>query len=689
MKIESEKNSHKKVKAKSRKEKKEMKKYDVKDFSLEEKLSFLSGKNTWQLETAGGKLPCVWLSDGPNGLRKVEKQGDKEVTVKATAMPNLSVLANTWNRELAYLDGQTIADDCVEHDVDVLLAPGVNIKRTPLCGRNFEYFSEDPYLAGELAKSYIDGVQDKHVGVSVKHFCANNREYDRLHQTSEVDERALHEIYLSAFERAMDAKPWTVMCSYNPVNGIYASENKWLLKDILRGELGFDGLIMSDWGAVAHSGRAVKATLDLRMPGWGEIPEELKKSAESGFVSKEEIDYCAQNVLDLIAKKEDADAKKKVEFTVEKRHENAVEIAKEGIVLLKNEDNVLPLQKGESVALSGRQMNHPPFGGGGSANVQTNFVFPCITDLLKEKLGEGVYDAGGFATWSSVEIWNIKRAYQRAYETDKVVLFVAPPIECEGGDKDRIRLPQPEEEIIRNFAKYNENVIVCLYAGGAVDMSAWIDCVKGVVLVGFAGEGVSEALVSVLTGETNPSGKLAETFPLCLEDSYCGEERGNGMVEWYDDGIFVGYRHYDRFGLDVLFPFGHGLSYSQFEYSDLKIEKKGDTDFEVSYNVTNRSDRDGKEISQVYVKDVFCTVSRAERELKGFSKDLIRAGETKRVKVDLHFRSFAFYSMPLRKWHVENGWFEILIGASERDIRLKGKVKIELPEETQFSTRDL
>ena len=663
-----------------------MKKVELSQLTLQEKVSLLTGRDDWHTHTANGKLPKLWLSDGPSGLRKVEGME----TRASTAMPSLSVLANSWNLEAAYLEGRTIADDCVEQNVDILLAPGVNIKRTPLCGRNFEYLSEDPFLAGMMGKAYIEGVQDKHIGTSLKHFCLNNREYERNYQTSEVDERAFREIYLTPFEIALQAMPWTVMCSYNPVNGVYSSENKWLLSEVLRGDLGYDGVIVSDWGAVHSSWRAVKATLDLCMPGCEQTPPEFAVALKDGRLTEAEVNFCAKHIVDLANKKLDADEKKKVEYTKEERHQNAVKIAKESIVLLKNEDGVLPLKK-ESVTLCGNGSRIPPLSGGGSAESKTDHVQKTMKELLEERLGVGqVFDEMSISGGDTdVFFFGTKLAYQRAYQTDKVVLFVNTRKSSEGRDKSDIRLSQATEEFIRNVAKYNENVVVCLYSGNAVDVSEWIDYVKGVIFVGYAGEGVNEALCDLLTGETSPSGKLAETFPICLEDTYCGEARGNGMVERYDDGIFVGYRYYDQYGIDVQFPFGFGLSYAKFEYSNLKIEKKGETDYEVSYDITNVSDVDGKEVSQVYVKDVFCMVSRPEKELKGFSKDLIKAGEAKRVKVNLNFRSFAYYSLPLKKWHVENGWFEILVGGSSRDLPLKGRIKIELSDETQMSTKDI
>ena len=653
-------------------------KYQLIDFTLEEKMKLLTGKNSWQLYTANGKVRDVFLSDGPHGLRM--RDTETNATKKATAMPNLVVVANTWDKELAYLDGATIADDCIEKGADVLLAPGVNIKRTPLCGRNFEYFSEDPYLAGILAKSYIEGVQSKGVGTSLKHFCANNREYDRFFQSSEVDERTLREIYLPAFEIAVQAKPWTVMCSYNPINGVWASENKWLLKDILRDEFGFDGLIVSDWSAVHNRSKALKATLDLEMPYREQAYEELKRDYANGFITEAEIDERVVKVLELI-KKTDND-KKIVTTTKDERHQTAVKIAREGCVLLKNDDGILPL-KGGNILVNGCIDN---LGGGGSAFVQTDYAPRPFKEVLAEKLGErATVNASDMLIIPNREIFNSRSAYQDAYQKDAVVLCVSTSanIESEGFDRTTLRLTAPQEDLILNTAKVNKNVIVVIFAGSAIDVSPWIDKVKAVVFAGFNGEGGQEAVADILSGKTCPSGKLSETFPLCLADTPTGEERGDGFVDLYKEGVFVGYRWYDAMKKDVAFPFGHGLSYAQFEYSDLEILKKSETDYEIAYTVTNTSNVDGKEISQVYVRDVFAMVSRPNKELKGFEKTLIKAGESKRVRIPLDYRSFAYYSIPLKKWYVENGDFEILVGASSRDIRLKGTIHVSLPNETQ------
>ena len=655
----------------------------LKTLTLDEKINLLTGKNLWELETANGKLPQLRVCDGPHGVNKIVDNKPQP----ATAMPNLMAIANSWDPELAYLDGETIGDECIQAQVDVLLAPGVNIKRTPLCGRNFEYFSEDPYLTGVLAKAFIEGVQSKGIGASLKHFALNNREYDRMWQSSEVDERTFHEIYLPAFEIAVEAKPWTVMCSYNPVNGVWASENEYLLKDVLRGELGFDGLIISDWESVHHSARALKATLDLRMPYRKDAYEELTQALQEGWITEEEIDVRVEKVLELLAKKTAADSHKKAVYTKEQRHENALKIAKECIVLLKNEENILPLSK-ETIAMTGSSCYRPPMGGGGSGYVTTEYEPRTLYEELNERMGENLCKIAYYYNRAdNSHNSHMSAIFEEARNAEKVVLCVSTNqiVEGESFDRTTIRLNETQENLIINTAKYNPNIIVVVYAGSAIDMSAWIDKVKAVVFAGFLGEGAQEAVADILTGKANPSGKLSETFPLCIEDTPTGLDVGNNFVEKYTEGVLVGYRYYDTKGKAVLFPFGHGLSYSSFAYSDLKVEAKTQTDYNVSFTVTNTSNVDGKEVAQVYVRDIFATVERPDKELKGFTKIHLKAGESKRVCIALNARSFAFWSQPRRAWYVENGAYEILVGSSSRDIRLMQEIKIDLPANKQSS----
>lgn len=656
---------------------------DINDLTLEEKLSLLCGKNDWLTETCGGKLPEIRVSDGPHGLRYISYAEDgSEVTAKATAMPALSAVANGWNKEAAFEDGGTIADDCVEHNVNVLLAPGVNIKKTPLCGRNFEYFSEDPYLAGTLAKEYIYGVQSRGVGACLKHFCANNVENGKSWQSSEVDERTLHEIYLKPFQIALEAKPWTLMCSYNPVNGVYASENKKLLTNVLRNEFGFEGLTISDWGAVHNSYKAVRAGLNLRMPHDNNNFEDLKTAYEKGYLSIQEINESVSRLLSLAKKV--SSTKKHVKTTKEERHLNAIKVAEEGIVLLKNEEGILPIKKGQKVAVGGAFAAMPAIGGGGSSTVKTSYEIPHLADAISSITNENVERSVGVNENAFVVA---KLAYSQASNADicVVVLGDGPSKISEGCDRNTLRLSLEQENFVIELSKYNKNIVVIIESGGAVDVSAFEPYCKAILFAGFLGEGVNEALANILTGKASPSGKLSETFPFALEDTYMGEDTGNGLVVNYGEGVFVGYRYYEQYGIPVRYPFGYGLSYAKFEYSDLEIKKTGETDFVVSYTIKNVSKVDAKEVSEVYVRDVIAMVSRPFKELKGYSKDLIKAGESKRIHVNLDFSSFAYYSASFDKWLLENGDFEIMVGSSSQDIRLKGKVTINLPEEEQPS----
>lgn len=675
--------------------------YDIKNLTIDEKINMLVGDGNWKINNAGGKLPRVFMADGPSGLRKKREpqlientmpSATDPGTVPATVMPSLSTVSYTWDPELAFLGGKTIADECVENDVDMLLAPGINIKRTPLCGRNFEYVSEDPYLAGIIGKAFIEGVQSKGVGTSLKHFYLNNREFDRLSQSSEVDERTMREIYTSAYEIALEAKPWSVMCAYNPINGILTSENGKILNTLLRKELGFDGVIVSDWGAVSSAPRAIKASLDLIMPHNAAHVEKLREAYAAGYITEEEIDERVTKLLEIIEKAENAEKDKRVEMTRLERHNNAVKIAREGLVLLKNENNVLPLKE-KNVFVLGEYSEKPPICGGGSALAQSDFVQRTLAEELNDRVGEDIsinVPKTSMLVGTTKFPTLIRRAtpiYTKAYENDAIIICVGNNalVESEMFDRETIRLSSAIENVIINTARFNKNVIVVLYTGSAVDMTPWIDKVSAVLLAGFSGEGVTEAVADIISGKVSPSGKLTETYPLSIEDTPTGLYTGNGFYERYTEGVLVGYRWYDTLKKDVLFPFGYGLSYASFEYSDLEIEKLSETDYNVSFNVTNTSEVDAKEVCQLYVSDIYAMVERPEKELKGFSKVALKAGETKRVTIKLDYKSFAYYSVALDKWHVENGPFEILVGASSRDIRLSAKIDVNLPFEEQFT----
>ena len=658
-------------------------KYDIKTLTLDEKIAMLTGMDYWHTSDANGKVDSIIMQDGPCGLRNSITEAG--IPVPSTVMPAPAGIASSWNPALAHLNGEVMGDDCCERDVDVLLAPGINIKRTPVCGRNFEYMSEDPLLAGVIAKAFIEGVQSRGVGTSLKHFCCNNRETNRIAQSSEVDERTLFEIYLAPFEKAVEAQPWTVMCSYNRINGVWASENRYLLNDVLRERFGFQGLIVSDWGATHNAWRAVKATVDLTMPHEPFFTSQLRDAYDRGIITEDEIDARVMKVLELVAK---AKAQpKQVIMTKQQRHDAALTIARECIVLLKNEDGILPLRGGK-IHVDGIFKNQAAIGGGGSAHVVTDREQKSLAAELSARLGdaaemvetEAAMDCRGFS-------FHIHKIYEAAYNADVTVLTVGTDktIESEMWDRTTLKLPPMVEDVILNTAEATKNLVVVLESGSAIDVSAWIDKVKALVYAPFIGEAAQEAIADVLTGVVNPSGKLAETFPLCLNDTYTGDFLGNGFWERYTDGVFVGYRYYDSAEMDVAFPFGYGLSYAAFAYSDLEITKKTDLDYEVSFTVSNTSEIAGKEICQLYVRDVFSYVSRPAKELKGFDKIDLAAGESRRVTIPLNKRSFAYYNPNTHDWFVENGDFEIMVGASSRDIRLIQKLRIALPEEEQFT----
>ena len=674
-------------------------KYSVKDFSTEEKLRLICGASWWTLETLGGKLAEVVMSDGPLGVRHQEfGEIDESLTAPSqmtaygprerytvndtTAMPSTAVVASTWNTELSRLAGETIADECVEKKRDIILAPGVNIKRTPLCGRNFEYYSEDPYLAGTMAKAFIEGAQAKGIGTCLKHFCANNSEYDRDHQSSEVDERTLREIYLPAFEIATGAKPWSVMCAYNQINGVYASENSYLLNDVLRGEFGFDGVVISDWYAVRQSARAAKAGLDIEMPYRKRAYGEVKAAYEAGYLTDEDLDTLARRILAFIEKKVEADKRKSVTYTKEERHANAVRIVEEGAVLLKNEGGILPLKDGK-IHVTGLGADRPPVGGGGSSKIEPEYKTRHLADELSERLGDAATvtrDRSPLFRYNGKMI-AANHALVAGYDADTVVFCIGndETVEFESGNRSSLDLPMGAEDMLVEMTKYNENIVVVVYAGSAVDMSRWIDKVGAVLFVGFGGEGAQEAVANLLVGKISPSGKLQETLPISLEDTPTGGYQGDGFVDRYDEGIFVGYRYYERFGVDVLYPFGHGLSYAEFEYSNLTTRKLGDFDFELSFTVKNTSAVTAKEVAEIYVRDVFAAVARPVKELRAFEKVELAPGEAKRITVRLGERDFAYYNTSLHRWYVEDGAFEILVGSSSQDIRLKTRVDIETP----------
>lgn len=656
----------------------------VSQMTLEEKAKMCSGSDFWHTQEAERLgVPAVMVTDGPCGLRKQAGESDHlglNDSVKAISYPTGSCVACSFDRDLIRESGEVLGEECQAENVAVLLGPAVNIKRSPLCGRNFEYFSEDPYLAGELSAAYIKGVQSKHIGTSLKHFAANSQEHRRMTSSSEVDERTLREIYLPAFEKSVkEAQPWTVMCSYNKVNGEFASENHRLLTEILRDEWGFEGAVVSDWGAVNDRVKGVPAGLDLEMPGPGTAnTQKLIEAVRNGTLAEKDLDTAVERVLKMVDNYL-AHRAPDTKFDYERDHEKARQMAAESLVLLKSENDILPLSKEKKVAFIGKFAELPRFQGGGSSHVNSYKV----TGALEAAEGLNITYAQGYSL-DSVEPDQalISEAVETAKAADCAVLFIGLPeaLESEGFDRKDMRLPACQEKLVEEVAKVQENTVVVVHCGGAIEMP-WIDSAKAVIYAYLGGEAVGSATVDILFGDVNPSGKLAETFPLRLEDNpsylyYFGE----GDRTEYREGVFVGYRYYDKKAMPVLFPFGHGLSYTQFAYSDLKLDKTEmkDTDtLHVSVKVKNTGGRAGKEIIQLYVRDDESTVIRPVQELKGFEKVTLAPGEEKTVEFTLEKRAFAYYNTELADWHVETGDFTILIGKSSRDIQLFGKVRVE------------
>lgn len=656
----------------------------VAQMTLEEKAAMCSGADFWHTEAVERLgIPASMVSDGPHGLRKQEQEGDHlgvNDSIKAVCFPAGCGTAASFNRELIAEMGETLGNECQAEGVSVILGPAVNIKRSPLCGRNFEYYSEDPLVASEMAGALIRGVQSKNVGTSIKHFLANNQETRRMSCDSRVDERTLHEIYLAAFEGAVKkAKPWTVMCSYNKINGTYAAQNHQYLTETLRDRWGFDGYVMSDWGAVNNRVEDLKAGLDLEMPGsFGVNDKMIVGAVLSGELEESVLDAAVEHILNIVFRYEENRDKTAV-FDRDKDHEMARRVAEETIVLLKN-NGLLPLSQKQEVAFIGKYAKTPRYQGGGSSHINSHKVTSALD------AASGVYDVAYAQGFDDVQDETDAQLLAEAVETAKnaeaAVIFAGLPdkFESEGYDRKHMSMPDCQNELIEQVAAVQPNTIVVLHNGSPVEMP-WIDKVAGVVEAYLGGQAVGGAVCDILFGKVNPSAKLPETFPLKLEDnpsylSYIGE---GDMVE-YREGIFVGYRYYDKKKMDVLFPFGYGLSYTTFDYADLTVDRDRikDTDtLRVSVDVTNTGSMAGKEVVQLYVADRESTVIRPVKELRDFAKVELAPGETKTVTFTLDKRAFAYYSVRIHDWHVETGEFDILIGRSSRDIVLSKTVTVE------------
>lgn len=647
------------------------------EMTLEEKASLCSGSDFWHTESLKRfDIEPIMLSDGPHGLRKTNRNHCRteanDETAIAVCFPAACATASSFDKTLLEKMGKAIGDECQAEDIAVILGPGVNIKRSPLCGRNFEYFSEDPYLASHQAAALIKGIQSKGVGTSIKHFACNNQETRRMAVSANVDERTLHEIYLSVFEYAIkEAKPWTVMASYNRINGEYTTQSKYLLTDILREKWGFKGLVMSDWGAVDEREKGVEAGLDLQMPSChGKTDEIIVEAVNSGKLDEKYVDECVRNVLKLYDKYKTNH--KGGQWDPKKDHELSRKIATECAVLLKNDGDILPLDKSKKICFIGAFAKTPRFQGGGSSHIECTEITSAL-DAVKEYCD--VKFAMGFEAESNdPDEKLISEAVELAKNSDVAVIFAGLPdsFEYEGGDRKHMRMPDCQCELIKRAAAVNKNIVVVLHNGSPMEMP-WIDSAKGVLEMYLAGQASGGAACDLLFGKVNPSGKLAETFPLRHEDTpaFIGEF-GCGDNVYYNEGLYVGYRWYDKRKLPVLFPFGYGLSYTKFEYSDIKLsadEINADGELTVSVTVKNVGSRAGKDVVQLYVSDKHSSVDRPVRELKGYEKVALEAGESKKVFFKLDKTAFAYYSTNEHDWVVEDGRYDIEIGSSSRDIR--------------------
>ena len=656
----------------------------ISEMTLEEKTALLSGKDFWHLkgvERLG--IPEIMVTDGPHGLRKQAGTSDHlglNASVPATAFPTAAATACSFDRELIYEMGEALGEMCQQEDVAVILGPGTNIKRSPLCGRNFEYFSEDPYLAGEMAAALILGVQSKNVGTSVKHFAMNNQETRRMSVSVLADERTKREIYLAPFETAIKkGKPWTIMCSYNKIGGVYSSENRWLLNDLLRGEWGFEGMTMTDWGACSDHIEGVRAGMDLAMPSLGDSADkQLADAVRDGVLDEKYVNEAVERVLNVIQKFTE-NRKKDPDFFLGAQHHQARKIARESAVLLKN-DGVLPLKSKGKIAFIGAFAETPRYQGGGSSHINASEITSALQAV--RSVAKVEYAKGYSIDTDQVNPELQAEAVALAKKADVAVLFVGltDAYESEGYDRSHMRMPENQNALIDAVCAVNDRVVVVLHNGSPVEMP-WADKVGGILEMYLGGQAVGGATVDLLFGAVSPSGKLAETFPMHLEDnpSYLNFP-GNGDQVEYREGIYVGYRWYDTRKMPVRWAFGYGLSYTQFEYSNLRVNKEKIAQGEgvhVAIDVKNVGHMGAKEVVQLYVHSAHDGAARPEQELKGFEKVYIAPGKTETVEFELNPRAFAYYESAIRDWYVEGGAYEIRIGASSRDIRAAKTIEIE------------
>jgi beta-glucosidase len=655
----------------------------IKQMSLEQKASLCTGASKWTtvpFEDLG--ITSLNMADGPHGLRHIaDETADLQQSEPATAFPTASLTAATWNRDLITKMGQALGQECVAQGVDIVLGPGVNMKRSPLCGRNFEYFSEDPYLAGEMGTAFVQGVQSQGVGTSLKHFAVNNQETQRLVINARLSERALREIYLPAFEKTVkQAQPYTVMCSYNKVNGPYASENPHLLTEILKEEWGFKGMVISDWGAVHDQVAALKAGLDLEMPGPDDTQvQQVVKAVRDGKLSEDCLNDAVRRILGVLAKAHETE--KKGQFSSAVHHQLAAEVAAEGMVLLKNTGS-LPLKAQIKVAVIGRTATEAHYQGNGSSHINPTQLDSPLSCLRVAAPQASFNYTEGYPVDDRQDSVMITDSVELAKASDVALLFIGLPgyIESEGYDRHSLDLTAQQQVLIQTVAAAQPNRVVILNNGAPVRLSPWIGSVAAVIEAYMMGQAGAQAIASILFGQVNPSGKLAETFPLTLEDTpaYLNFP-GEAHEVWYGEGLYIGYRYYDKLQKEVQFPFGFGLSYTQFDFSNARVsasEFRDQQGVDISVDVTNVGSLPGKEVVQVYVRELHPQLTRPDKELKGFEKVELKPGETKTVKIHLDFRSFAYWHPMYHQWVADSDDFEILIAASSRDVKATLPVKL-------------
>lgn len=646
---------------------------------INEQIKLLSGKDVWHTHNIEGKLPSIMMSDGPSGIRKQNDFSDNlgvNSSVPATLFPASATLACSFNPKMAYLMGNAIGKEARSQGVSVILAPGINIKRNDLCGRNFEYFSEDPLLAGVMGKNYIEGIQSNNVGASLKHFAANNQEDYRYTIDSIVDERALREIYLKNFKIALLANPATVMCSYNKLNGVQVAHNKWLLTDVLRDEFKYNGLIVSDWGAVCNRVESLKAGLDLEMPyNYGYSEKKIKKAYKQGMISKELIEESATRVISLVNKYKDNEV---IKLNYNFSKEASRIIAAESIVLLKN-DFILPFNKDEKILIIGEFAEEPRNQGGGSSFVNLIEKFSILSEI--NKYSSNYNYLKGYSLSNEEENEKLlSEVLKEAKDYDKILIMSGLPAsyETEGVDRNNMDLPSSHLRLIEEVSKVNKNIVVNLYLGGSVAMP-FINNVKGIINSHLLGMDSGTPLLDILYGKVSPSGRLAYTNPLRIEDNISTKNFGSSNnAVYYTESIYVGYRYYTTVNREVLFPFGYGLSYCSFKYGSLKIDTSNlskDNKINVSVNVKNEGSMDASEVVLLFVENNKSTVHKPLRELRKFDKVHLALGEEKEVKFSLDYEDFSYYDVNLKRLHVDKGIYKIQICKNANEVISEVEVK--------------